>query len=533
MKEWLEKYPVASVMLLVLLCVAPVLAFRDFSPANELRYLSIADEALFEGNWFTFSFQGEPYADKPPLYLWIVMLCRLLFGKHVMFALSLFSLLPAFGITAIMDRWAFRKEAPLTRAAAAMMLLTTALFLAMSVYVRMDMLMCLWIVLALYAYWEGKIIWFAVATFLALFTKGPVGLLVPPLTVVAYLFATGHWRSMGKTFNGTFFAVLLLLILAWLGLVYYEGGPEYLWDLTIGQTAGRAFRASEHREPVWFYLLTIWGVAAPWCVLTIPSMVASFREKSGSRSHRNPTHRTRRERLFAWAVIVTFVLLTLSSSKLAIYLLPLMPFLVAVFVLVEKRIGWQPWMQIALRVAAVLVGVAGVAAIAGFFVFDSLRLPEEYEFARTPLLFPAGALLVAAGVYGFLAAEDGWQLPVLALGAGILLCALTLTPLLPRVNDLSGYRHLSEDVRDVGGPVSDVYTLGLYRPEAMDVYLHQDVQVLDPEAFLADPSIVPAGAVVVVSQKKDAAASYRYSDVLRNTGRHSTESSMGLYRIWR
>ena len=68
MKEWLEKYPVASVMLLVLLCVAPILAFRDFSPANELRYLSIADEALFEGNWFTFSYQGEPYADKPPLF---------------------------------------------------------------------------------------------------------------------------------------------------------------------------------------------------------------------------------------------------------------------------------------------------------------------------------------------------------------------------------------------------------------------------------------------------------------------------------
>ena len=60
-------------MLLVLLCVAPVLALRDFSPANELRYLSIADEALADGHWFAFSNHGEPYADKPPLYFWIVM----------------------------------------------------------------------------------------------------------------------------------------------------------------------------------------------------------------------------------------------------------------------------------------------------------------------------------------------------------------------------------------------------------------------------------------------------------------------------
>lgn len=531
MKKLLEKYPVAFVMLLVLLCVAPVLLFRDFSPANELRYLSIADEALADGHWFAFFHCGVPYSDKPPLYFWIVMVCRLVFGRHSMFVLSLFSLLPAFGITGLMDRWAFREETPLRRAAAAMMILSTALFLAMSVYVRMDMLMCLWIVLSLYAYWEGKSVWFALATFLALFTKGPVGLLVPPLTVVAYLFATGHWRSLGKTFNGYYFAVLGFLCLAWLGMVYYEGGPEYLWDLTIGQTVGRAVHGNQHREPFWFYLAVIWGVAAPWCFLTVPSLVASFREK-GSHSHHSPEHRSRRERLFAWAAVVTFVILTLSRSKLAIYLLPLLPFLVGVFVLLEKRLGWQPWMRVGLRIAAVLVGAAGVAAIAGYFVFDSLHLPEEYAFARTPLLLPAGALVLAAGVYAFLAAGDGWPLPVLSLGAGILLCALTLTPLLPRVNDISGYRHLCEDIRSVAGPSGEVYTVGLKRPESMNVFLHREIHAVDPQALLDDPSAVPEGATVVVSQKKDAAASYRYSDVLRGTGRRSTESSAGLYRIW-
>ena len=69
MKKLCKRFPVAAVMLLVLLCVAPVLLFRDFSPANELRYLSIADEALADGHWFAFSNHGEPYADKPPLYL--------------------------------------------------------------------------------------------------------------------------------------------------------------------------------------------------------------------------------------------------------------------------------------------------------------------------------------------------------------------------------------------------------------------------------------------------------------------------------
>ena len=46
----------------------PVMILRDFTPDNELRYLSIVDEALQNSDVFTFTNQGEIYADKPPLY---------------------------------------------------------------------------------------------------------------------------------------------------------------------------------------------------------------------------------------------------------------------------------------------------------------------------------------------------------------------------------------------------------------------------------------------------------------------------------
>ena len=249
MKRLFSRHPLFFVLLGVLLCVAPVMALRDFSPANELRYLSIADEALSEGHFLVFRNQGEPYADKPPLYFWLLMLCRKLFGGHCMFALSLLSLLPAFGIALVMDRGAFRNESPLTRSAAAMMLLTTGLFLGMAAYVRMDLLMCLFIVLALYSYWEGKYALFGLFTFLAMFTKGPVGLLLPPLAVIVYLVATGHWRSLGKVFDWPFWVFLGGGSLLWLGGVYLEGGPEYLSNLTIHQTLGRAVRSFDHQAP--------------------------------------------------------------------------------------------------------------------------------------------------------------------------------------------------------------------------------------------------------------------------------------------
>ena len=87
------------------LAFLPIFIFRDFSPDNELRYLSIADEALRNGSIFTFFNHGIIYADKPPLYLWIVMLGKSVFGYHSMFFLSIFSFVPALVVVYIMDKW--------------------------------------------------------------------------------------------------------------------------------------------------------------------------------------------------------------------------------------------------------------------------------------------------------------------------------------------------------------------------------------------------------------------------------------------
>ena len=87
------------------IAVLPLFIFRDFTPDNELRYLSIADEALRNGNIFTFTNHGLIYADKPPLYLWIVMLGKYLFGHHSMLFLSIFSFVPTLVVVYIMDKW--------------------------------------------------------------------------------------------------------------------------------------------------------------------------------------------------------------------------------------------------------------------------------------------------------------------------------------------------------------------------------------------------------------------------------------------
>ena len=77
MKLDLRPHPTLTAILLMAICLIPVMAMKDISPSNELRYLSIADEAIENGSAFAFSNHGEPYADKPPLYFWLLMLSRL------------------------------------------------------------------------------------------------------------------------------------------------------------------------------------------------------------------------------------------------------------------------------------------------------------------------------------------------------------------------------------------------------------------------------------------------------------------------
>ena len=348
LKRLTERHPVLTVILLMLITLSPMMALRDYTPSNELRYLSIVDEALEDGHTLAFTNHGQDYADKPPLYFWLMMVCKMLFGGHCMYALSLLSFIPACIIIAVMDKW-LRSAFPEgytsgQRAGAALMLATTGLFLGMTVFLRMDMLMCMWIVLALWTFWKwdngiGKEgshrLLLPVYTFLALFTKGPVGILVPPVSIIVYLAASRRWKDIGKYLGVVFWGILAVLCAVWFTGVFLEGGAGYLKNLLFHQTVDRAVNSFHHKAPFWYYLGIIWAVMAPWCLATVPSLVSGLLKKSEGE---NPSEY---ERLLALTGIAGFVMLSCFSSKLAIYLAPIFPFAVYLWPAIVRRKGWN------------------------------------------------------------------------------------------------------------------------------------------------------------------------------------------------
>jgi len=322
--------------------------FRDYTPDNELRYISIIDEALENGSIFTFYNHGEVYADKPPLFFWLMMLSRTLFGAHIFWIYGLLCVLPAIGVIIVMNRWIQNEQPYSKHNPAGEMLLTTGIFLGATLVMRMDMMMTFFIVLSLYTFY--RVYWrrskprekwlLPVYIFLAIFSKGPMGLLVPLVSILLYAAIQKGWKHLPRCFGWRQFAILLGLCAVWFGGIYWEGGKEYLQNLLVHQTVGRGINSFYHQEPFYFYLRTMPYTFAPWTITYIVLLWAGFRQKEFV---------SNLEKYFIAIILSSLAMLSLVSSKLDIYLLPVFPFVVYLSVLqFDKITHWNKWMKVAI-----------------------------------------------------------------------------------------------------------------------------------------------------------------------------------------
>lgn len=478
------------IFILVILALLPVMVLRDFTPANELRYLSIADEALRNHTFFAFTNHGVAYADKPPFYLWLVMLLRSMLGSHEMWALSLLSLLPAGVIVHVMDRWTANELGETGRSVARTLLLTTGLFLGAALTVRMDMLMCMFIVLAMRAFWHiykgdrdcRKQQWlFAIYTFMALFTKGPLGVLFPLGTSAVFLLCMREPHKLTKIFGWRTWAVLIGGCAVWWGLTYAEGGSEYLHNLLFHQTMDRAVNAFHHSRPFHFYLVCLWYCLAPWSVYAVVSLALSLRK------NRN------RSSLYTYFLIsglTILVILSCISSKLQVYMLPAVPFLMYAVALNFKDDASCGWCKVCIGIPAFIFVLAMPALIVYAEISGNTDIPLS--------VYVAAALLVAGGASSLrllFSRRFKGRIPQasrsISLMGCFLFCAIFSGSFaLADLGSDMGYRELSRKALEVSAANGhlDFTAWKMKNAPDMDVFLHQDVTEL-PDCETAADSI--------------------------------------------
>lgn len=454
-----------------LLLLIPAFIFRDYTPANELKYISIADEALQNGTWFTFYNHGEIYADKPPLFFWLIMLSKMITGGYHMWLIGLFSLLPSIGMMAVMDRWLKNEETKFNPVVANLMLLTTVMFLGAALVVRMDILMAFFIVLSVYTFYsiykdehtEIERYLLPVYIFLALFTKGPIGLLIPVVSLIAFLLVKKQIRTIGYYLGWRQCLIFIGLCAVWFALVYLEGGKEYLNDLLFNQTIGRGVNSFHHKEPFWFYLPRMLWSFAPWSLLFIVLIWRGIHEKMLN---------TDMEKFFLTIICSSVILLSVISSKLDIYLLPIYPFVVYLCsILLEKNIN-NKGVKISIGIPAILVIFILPAAI-----ILKNKIPDLYSYSV--IAFTAIAILAGGGVMALVSIYRNRVLKAVAvLSCGLLGLVFVGSFAIPKINRYIGFGEMAKAAEETASTNrTDKYVYyKFYTASNMDIYIHKNIE---------------------------------------------------------
>ena len=474
-----------------LLLLIPAFIFRDYTPASELKYISIADEALQNGTWFTFYNHGEIYADKPPLFFWLIMLSKLITGGYHMWLIGLFSLLPSIGIIAVMDRWLKNEETNFNPVVANLMLLTTVMFLGASLVVRMDMLMAFFIVLSLYTFYsiykdehaDIEVFLLPVYIFLALFTKGVIGLLIPVASITVFLIIKKQIRTIGNYLGWQQWLIILSLCMVWFVFVYIEGGKEYLNDLLFKQTIGRGINSFHHKEPFWFYLPRMLWTFAPWSLLFIVLIGQGIHKKMLS---------TDLEKFFLTIIGTGIVLLSIISAKLDIYMLPIYPFVVYLCSILLERNMSNKGVKISIIIPAILVILILPAAI---ILKD--KIPDLYSYSA--IAFTAIAILAGGGVMALVWIYKNHVLKAItAISCGLLGLVFVGSFAIPKLNHHIGFGEMAKAAKQTASMNhTDKYAYyKFYTAPNMDIYIHKNIEcastvlALDSINSLSYPTIL-------------------------------------------
>lgn len=289
---------------------------RDIWQPLETRYATVAREMAETGDWLIPKINGEPYQDKPPLFFWITAaLWKIGVGPQGVRVASALAGALTLVVLAAMARLSFSRRAAFLAAA---VLATTPEFGWLGRFGELDVTLTLFTTLSAYGWFAGgrRVALFYVGIGLAVMVKGPPGVLVPLLAVVAGRLAGVAPSSPRAPLHPLWGAAVAVLPAAlWLGLALLEAGSGYANELIGKHMFGRVADSWQHKQPFYFYLNEALWNFLPWLPFAVPAGIRAWR-------------RRREEPMSAMAlywVLLGLVAFSLVSGKRIAYILPLAP----------------------------------------------------------------------------------------------------------------------------------------------------------------------------------------------------------------
>ena len=330
-----------------------------FDP-DEARFARTSLEMRRSGDPVVPTFEGRPRLVKPPLLHWIQASLFSVFGtdEWVVRLPSILATLATLMLTGVVARRRFGEQGALWALAC---LVTMPLVIVVGRLGTLDALLMLhvWAIVAYdfdhaFAGGESPSPWpYGLLLGLAFLVKGPVGVILPLLMMLAGRTASG--RAVTPSLRG-----LAIASFAW-ALVVLPWGIAFL--TRVGSTASETLNAevwmrfaegTAHVEPFWYYVPILIVAALPWF---IPFALALLRVLTLARQTES-----RSARYLAAAWLAGLILFSVSRGKIPNYIVPLFPVMAMLLSWELARETELPVQRI--RAASLLVTTLGVFGIA-------------------------------------------------------------------------------------------------------------------------------------------------------------------------
>lgn len=375
---------------------------------EEGRYAEIPRQMLLGGHVVTPVYQGQPYLDKPPLLYWAVMASYRLFGVHDWSA-RLVPAAAAWLTVLVVYGWGRAVAGRRVGLTAAAVLTLSADFIYRGPMLTMNGPLALFVTASLAAAHVslcggGRWWWVASAVCCALgvLMKGPVAVVLVGAPLLALRWLDPAARRPRLLDWAGYAGVVTLIAGPWF-VAESIAEPTFVEYFFFKHHLTRYVEPFDHAEPAWFYLPQAALACLPWALLLIPTL---FRRPAGPR----PAVVKLAAVAAGWALLF----FSLSGSKRAVYLVPLMPLLAVAFGGLIAW-GWAGATATTRRVTGGAFGLTAAAVAAGVLAWLP-RYSEQFSVEEVARRVRADEPTVRLVCYGHqwdsLGVYTGGKLPL-------------------------------------------------------------------------------------------------------------------------
>ena len=472
--------PWVQVGILIGFCVALYflnLGRWDLWNPDEPRYAQVAREMVNGGDWILMHYNGEMYADKPPLFFWLIAFSSFLWRGFSSFSVRFPAAL--FGTLTVLATFFLGKTLYSSRTGflSGLILATSLEFAYLSTRANIDTTLTFFATASLLCFFlwyrrdpphpclpagrlpplpggeregvrgdrisPGKgrtliLYGFYVGMALATLAKGPVGFILPLSVSLVYLVVKKEWGTLRRMRLLSGLVLLIVIVLLWYLPAVIKGGEEYLHATLFKHTIDRYAQGWSKGRPITYYLYNFPIDFLPWIFFVPAALVYGFsREKVEKR--RDFLF------LFVWFGLI-FIFFSLSKGKRGVYLLPLYP---AVSLMVGKL--WDDFISTPMDrfrnawISVPLYGFMGMALVAGAAIpwILSIKFPSYLRYSL-PITF----LLVGGGLVMFVLCRFKSYAAIFFLLIGMVAGGYFYTSriIFPLVNPYKSARFLAQEI---------------------------------------------------------------------------------------